>query len=119
MITSCAQNYPSVHSEISMAAIGENMVEASMHIHACMMKSEETCRSSTECSIKEGGETRLEVWPGAMSRRGRGEGTVQDWIWVGVPVTHKEVTGGEIRGLSGKSVKEKCSERYEQQGRKC
>jgi len=44
-----------------------------------------------------------------MSRRGRGGGTVQDWIWVGVPVTHKEVKGGEIRGLSGKSVEKGVS----------
>jgi hypothetical protein len=74
-----------------------------------MMKSEETCWSSTECSIKEGGETRLEVWPGAMSRRGKGGGTVQDWIWVGVPVTHKEIKGGEVRGLSRESVEKGVS----------
>ena len=111
MITSCTVNYPSVHSEISMAAIGKNMVEASMHIHASMMKSKKPFRSSTECSIKEGGKARLEVWPGAMSGRGRGGGTVQDWIWVGIPVTHKEVKGGEVRGLSGKSVEESVSSR--------
>ena len=49
------------------------------------------------------------MWPGAMSRRGRGGGTVQDWIWVGIPVPHKEVKGGEIKGLSGKSVEKSVS----------
>jgi hypothetical protein len=41
-----------------------------------------------------------------MSGWRRGGGTVQDWIWVSVPVTHKKIKGGEKRGLSRKSVKE-------------
>ena len=116
MITFCARNYPSVHGKISVAAVGKNMVKASMHIHANVVKGKVPFRSSTKCSIKEGRETRLEVWPGMMSRRGRGGGTVQDWIWVGVPVPRKEVKGGEIRGLSGKSVEKGVASRASSRG---
>jgi hypothetical protein len=106
MITSGARYYPSVHSESRMTTVGKNMIKASMHIHARVVKGVVSIRSSIKCSIKKGGEARLEVWPCAMGGWRRGGGTVQDWIWVSVPVTRKKVKGGKIRRLSRKRVEE-------------